>query len=125
MSLVGIASPSSSSSVPSLSSSSWSSSLRDSSSLGGGNKRAAAAILNGITKKKNMTTTTNITEPPPSKLEPEKGVLLANSFYNEFADCMQNLPNRLQVLFTDLSTIDSLVKSIYILFRYARFSLFL
>lgn len=37
--------------------------------------------------------------------------IVTNSFFNEFSDCMHNLPNRLQVLFTELSTIDAQVKS--------------
>jgi len=59
-------------------------------------------------------------EPVEPKLESERttteqksggvSILAANSFFNEFVDCMQNLPNRLQVLLTDLSTIDALVK---------------
>lgn len=41
----------------------------------------------------------------------DSAIIVANSFFNEFVDCMQNLPNRLQQLFTEMSTIDYLVKS--------------
>lgn len=36
--------------------------------------------------------------------------IVTNSFFNEFSDCMHQLPNRLQVLFTELSTVDAQVK---------------
>ena len=136
MSLVGLASPSPSTSLSSSvkASSSWSNSLRENSSSAAigekATKRTTAATstnLNGTTTttntilKRKQATTNIMVEPVEPKLESERttteqksggvSILAANSFFNEFVDCMQNLPNRLQVLLTDLSTIDALVKS--------------
>lgn len=132
MSLVGLASPSPSTSLSSSvkASSSWSNSLRENSNSSAAigekaTKRTTATTsttLNGIitTTKRKQATINNMVEPVEPKLESERttteqksgvSILAANSFFNEFVDCMQNLPNRLQVLLTDLSTIDALVKS--------------
>lgn len=78
----------------------------------GGGGGGSSGSEDGVDEIRSVAETANLANRKTVASNRDENItIVTNSFFNEFADCMQNLPNRLQVLFTELSTVDEQVKS--------------
>jgi hypothetical protein len=57
-----------------------------------------------------MATTSNAMGNAPVAAGDEEFTIRTNLFLSEFFDCIENLPNRLQLLLTELRNVDAQVK---------------
>ena len=73
---------------------------------------AAVGLTNNLNKVKQLEQNNfpkSSSSEPQQKLESTNKRITVNPFLNDFFDCIENLPSKLQILFSELRSVDAQV----------------